>query len=181
MRELPFDRGLGQVLRDDSRFEGAIRLRIFERLEDGFGREAVAQGVPPGSVFSVLAARTGAFQRIAAVRLDLLERRHARGTVSTGPARFCARRRAPGFAGAATSTPGPVGLGSGIAGDAGKRVERVSFQSFSAVPSASMPRFDHQSASLPARWSSRWCNRHSGTVYSSLTLRPSARTWANRR
>src|SRR5438128_6096785 len=37
MRELPFDRGLGQVLRDDSRFEGAIRLRIFERLEDGFG------------------------------------------------------------------------------------------------------------------------------------------------
>jgi hypothetical protein len=30
----------------------------------------------------------------------------------------------------------------------------------------------HHSRSLRERWSSRWCSRHSGTVNSSLTLRP---------
>jgi hypothetical protein len=39
----------------------------------------------------------------------------------------------------------------------------------------------HQAASSLQRWTSRWCPRHSGTVNSSLTLRPSARDCAKRR
>jgi hypothetical protein len=39
----------------------------------------------------------------------------------------------------------------------------------------------HHFSSSPHWCSSRWCVRHSGTVNSSLTLRPSARCWANLR
>ena len=46
---------------------------------------------------------------------------------------------------------------------------------------ADRSRFFHHAASSPQRWSSRWCPRHSGTVNSSLTLRPSARLCAKRR
>jgi hypothetical protein len=38
-----------------------------------------------------------------------------------------------------------------------------------------MSTFLHHAASLPQRWTSRWCPRHSGTVNSSLTFRPRAR------
>jgi hypothetical protein len=35
----------------------------------------------------------------------------------------------------------------------------------------------HHTTSSPQRWPSRWCPRQSGTVNSSLTLRPRARLW----
>src|SRR6266851_3258413 len=44
-----------------------------------------------------------------------------------------------------------------------------------------MPAAVHQRRSSPERWSSWWWVRQSGTVYSSLTLRPSARAWVKRR
>lgn len=46
---------------------------------------------------------------------------------------------------------------------------------------ASIPTLDHQSASLPARCSSRWWARRSGTVNSSLTFCLCPRPCANRR
>ena len=56
----------------------------------------------------------------------------------------------------------------------------VSSQSALAVLVGSISVFCHQTASSPARWTSRWCPRQSGTVNSSLTLRPSARLWTKR-
>ena len=44
-----------------------------------------------------------------------------------------------------------------------------------AVVVGSTPAFFHHAASSPQRWASRWWPRHSGTMNSSLTLRPSAR------
>ena len=50
-----------------------------------------------------------------------------------------------------------------------------------AAAVGSIPIFSHQPPSSPQRCASRWCPRHSGTVNSSLTLRPSAGDRANRR
>ena len=44
---------------------------------------------------------------------------------------------------------------------------------------ASIPWLIHHACSLTCRCSSRWCNRHTGTVNLSLTLRPIARCSAN--
>jgi hypothetical protein len=57
---------------------------------------------------------------------------------------------------------GPPIFASAGAKGAGARIERVISQSFCASPTASIPSLVHQFASLRARWSSRWCNRHSG-------------------
>ena len=57
----------------------------------------------------------------------------------------------------------------------------VSSQSARAARSGSVPVFCHHNPSSPQRWTSRWCARQSGTVNSSLTLRPSARDCANRK
>src|SRR6516164_7741732 len=54
-------------------------------------------------------------------------------------------------------------------------------QSTRAAAVGSIPAFFHQLASSPQRWTSRWCPRHSGTVNSSLTLRPIVIDWAKRR
>jgi hypothetical protein len=50
-----------------------------------------------------------------------------------------------------------------------------------ALTVGSIPTFSHQAASFPQRCTSRWCPRQSGTVNSSLTLRPSALDCAKRR
>jgi hypothetical protein len=59
-------------------------------------------------------------------------------------------------------------LGEHIMRAAAFKPERV-------TASGSIPVFCHHDPSLLQRWTSRWCARHSGTVNSSLTLRPSAR------
>ena len=95
MDELLLDRGLGQVLGDDRRFEDPVLVRIFDGLEDGFGRKPVAQGIPARDMFAVCARRPGALKRVEPVGLDLPGRRHARlGAVSASPgvASFRVRR-----------------------------------------------------------------------------------------
>jgi hypothetical protein len=68
-----------------------------------------------------------------------------------------------------------TGLGNGW-GRPARPLRRVFFQSLRAIFRGSIPVASHQRNSLPERWSSRWWVRQSGTVNSSLTLRPSART-----
>src|SRR6266536_5257696 len=85
MHELPLDRRLGQVFRNDRGLESSVLFGVLERLEDRFGREPVAQRIPARGLFSVCARRAGALERVSAVCLDLLERGHARcGPVSIG-------------------------------------------------------------------------------------------------
>ena len=79
----------------------------------------------------------------------------------------------PTFAGVGVVTSG------GRASDEHGNLDRR--QSSSAIGTGSMLTAAHQEASSPYRCSSRWWSRQTGTVYSSLTLRPSARGWANRR
>jgi hypothetical protein len=62
----------------------------------------------------------------------------------------------------------------------GGREDRVQSQSCAAILSGAMPSFFHQCGSSRERWSSRWCNRQSGTENSSLTFRLRARFWAKR-
>ncbi len=57
----------------------------------------------------------------------------------------------------------------------------VSSHNARAMVVGSTPTFFHHAASSPERWASRWWPRHSGTVNSSLTLRPNARFCAKRR
>src|ERR1700730_2008604 len=57
---------------------------------------------------------------------------------------------------------------------------RVCFHSLRATLRGSRPAVCHQACSLPARWTDRWYERQSGTVNSSLALRPSARGCTNR-
>jgi hypothetical protein len=54
-------------------------------------------------------------------------------------------------------------------------------QSASATASGAIPSDCHHAISFAARCTSRWCARHNGTVYSSLTFRPRARGCANGR
>ena len=65
----------------------------------------------------------------------------------------------------------PIALGSGCDFS----------QSTRAATLGSIPVLTHHAASSPQRWTSRWCPRQSGTVNSSLTLRPSAADCAKRR
>ena len=57
----------------------------------------------------------------------------------------------------------------------------VSNHSARAVMVGSTPALFHHAASSPQRWASRWWPRHSGTVNSSLALRPSARCCVKRK
>jgi hypothetical protein len=59
--------------------------------------------------------------------------------------------------------------------------DRLAFHRARATLRASIRAVCHHRASSGDRWSSRWCNRHKGTANSSLTLRPRADFWANRR
>jgi hypothetical protein len=84
---------------------------------------------------------------------------------------------------------GPVGVQERAASDGGGGCfgslpwlgSRVFFQRLRAIFRGSRPALFHHRASFPERCSSRWCNRQSGTEYSSLTFRPRARFWAKRR
>src|ERR1700736_2892285 len=105
-------------------------------------------------MFAVCARRRGALVGVAAVRLDLLERGHARGRVVSSASevvRFRPLRRARIFSGAPTSTAGAGAVGSAATATAASFGKRVIFQSLSAVARASMPSLDHQAGSLRAR------------------------------
>ena len=57
-------------------FEGLVILCILERRNDGLGGKAVAQGIAARTLFALWRRWPGAFERVAAVGLDLLERAH---------------------------------------------------------------------------------------------------------
>src|SRR6266516_7335123 len=100
MDKFPLDRGLGQILRYDGRFEDPIRLGILQGLDDGLGRQPVSQRIPARDMFAVGARRPGAFERAEPIGLDLPGRGHARlGTASAvpGAASFRVRRPARAF------------------------------------------------------------------------------------
>jgi hypothetical protein len=71
MHELPLDRRLRQILRDDRFLEDTVLLWIFQRLDDGLGGQSVLEGVAPGLLFSVLGLWAGARESVAAVCLDM--------------------------------------------------------------------------------------------------------------
>src|SRR6266568_4927973 len=83
MDELLLDRAVGQVLADDCRFERPVAFGIFQRFDEGFGGQSVAERVPPRGLLAVDRPRSRAFERIAAVRLELVRGCHG----SLGPGR----------------------------------------------------------------------------------------------
>jgi len=83
--ELLLDRGLGEVLRENRRFEFPVLLEIFKGFDNGFGREPVAESIPAGGMLSVCAPVTGPLKRDAAVRLDLAERGHGVSDSTAAP------------------------------------------------------------------------------------------------
>ena len=143
MDELPLDRALGQVLRDDGLFKHPVLIWIFEGLQDGFGREPVSQGIPARDMFAICARRPSAFERVEPIGLYLPGLAHERcGAASAVPGVAAFRVRRPAR---------PAAAGRTFAGGVGKPAERVSFQSFRAMLTASMPTLAHHPASLPVR------------------------------
>ena len=185
MHEFPLDGGLRHVLRNDRFLERPVFLGAFERFDDGLGREPVSQRVTPGLLLSVLGIWAGALERVLAVRLYLAEGRHGRfdsaAASGAAPPLFAALLFGVSSVecGKDSETLGACDLS--LATGCGAAFGRVASQSSRAIWIGSIRAVFHHSGSLRARWSSRWCRRQSGTVNSSLTLRPKARFWAKRR
>jgi hypothetical protein len=76
MDEFSLDRRLRQILGDDRFFEGPILLGILQGLYDGLGSQSVLERIAARLLLSVLSLWAGARESIAAVRLELPERRH---------------------------------------------------------------------------------------------------------
>src|SRR5450759_4326070 len=69
-------RRFGVVVGNHRGFEGLVILCILERSNDGLGREAVAYSVAARTPLAFWRCWPGAFQRVATVGFDLLERAH---------------------------------------------------------------------------------------------------------
>ena len=61
---------------EDGLLEFAIVVRVFEGKDDGFGGEAVLEGVEPGSGFAFRSAGAGGLLRVSAVGRDLFRCGH---------------------------------------------------------------------------------------------------------
>src|ERR1700761_8894256 len=119
-------------------------------------------GILPRALLAGFGDWPGASGSVAPVGFDLAKRRH--GCVlpfdSGTPDRFGAL----GSAGPAFTSMASIG-----------EVAWLLVQRSRAIGSGSMFKFFHHCRSSPRVWSSRWCARQTGTVNSSLTLRPIAR------
>src|ERR1019366_10021855 len=72
-------------------FEGLVIFAILECRNDSLGREAVAYGVAARAPFAFWCCWPGAFQRVAAVGFDLLERAHCEPGGAIGLVSSCGR------------------------------------------------------------------------------------------
>src|SRR5262245_41873929 len=180
--ELALDRCSGIVVRDDGCLECLVVFNIFERGNDGLRRQSMSDCVLPRPPFAIFGFRPGAPQRIASIGLDLSKRSHPRVSLwgfseteppasapasRPAPARFRVTAMSAVCAACACMMPCAIGASSPS--------PRVCCQSLSATGSGSMLSFRHHAASSAERCSSRWWTRQTGTMNSSLTLRPSAR------
>src|SRR5260370_30302700 len=138
--ELLLDRGLGEVLRENRRFEFPVLLEIFKGFDNGFGREPVAESIP-----AVCAPGTGALERVAAVRLDLPERSHGASDSTAAP------WEAGPFSAACATWPSwalaPPAVVPGGIPEAGRW--RVFFHNFRAILTESIPTPFHQAHLSP--------------------------------
>ena len=69
--EFALDGGTGVVIGDNSRFETAVVVDIFDSFDDGFSAQAVPNGVASRALFAGLCSWTGAPGGIAPIGFDL--------------------------------------------------------------------------------------------------------------
>jgi hypothetical protein len=65
-----------QVVRDDLRFEGPVRGRVLEDVDNRLGRQSVPEGVLPRSMLSLFGPRASAAAGVPAVGFELAPGSH---------------------------------------------------------------------------------------------------------
>src|SRR5262249_47255072 len=149
---------LSIIVGDDGCLECLVIFGIFHCANDRLGCEPMTERVAARDLLASFGSGSRTLERIAPIGLDLPIRGH--WELASKLASLS------NFGGVC-----PITLGSGCEFSHSTRAAAV----------ASMPIVFHQAYSSPQRCTSRWCPRHSGTVNSSLTLRPRARDCAKRR